>query len=222
MFASAQQLARQLDEAGRDGYACVAVAHAEPGTVSPGIVVLLGRTASRSAAVPHQVIVGGRLGTDLQPLLDRAGESGFRLCGVVLAEGPPGSSLVAVMSQGTNQANTTWHYGVEVLTSYKSSLVRLNAAARDGFRPVAAEAVDSSRVPAMRNWMVVTERPESGNPPSELMVRSSSGADGLQKAMNEQGRQGFHADLVWKEGNDVVAMMSRALDRPTPPVNVPW
>ena len=36
--------------------------------------------------------------------------------------------------------------------------------------------------------------------------------------MNEQGRQGFHADLVWKEGNDVVAMMSHALDRPTPPV----
>jgi hypothetical protein len=218
VFASAQHLARQLDEAGHDGYACVAVAHAEPGTVSPGIVVLLGRTASRSAAVPHQVIVGGRLGTDLQPLLDRAGESGFRLCGIVLAEGPPGSSLVAVMSQSTSQANTTWHYGVEVLTSYKSSLVRLNAAARDGFRAVAAEAVDNSRVPAMRSFMVVTERPESGNPPSELMVRSSSGADGLQKAMNEQGRQGFHADLVWKEGNDVVAMMSHALDRPTPPV----
>ena len=32
--------------------------------------------------------------------------------------------------------------------------------------------------------------------------------------MNEQGRLGFHADLVWKEGNDVVALMSRALDRP--------
>lgn len=218
VFASAHQLARQLDEAGRDGYACVAVAHAEPGTVSPGIVVLVGRTASRSAAVAHQVIVGGRLGTDLQPLLDRAGQSGFRLCGVVLAEGPPGSSLVAIMSRGTDQAKTAWHYGVEVLTSYKSSLVRLNAAARDGFHPVAAEAVDNSRVPAMRNWMVVSERPESGNPPSELTVRSDSGADRLQKAMNEQGRQGFHADLVWKEGNDVVAMMSRALDRPAPPV----
>ena len=105
-----------------------------------------------------------------------------------------------------------------MLTSYKSSLVRLNAAARDGFRPVAAEAVDNSRVSAMRSWMVVTERPESGNPPSELMVRSDSGADGLQKAMNEQGRLGFHADLVWKQGNDVVAMMSHAFDRPTPPV----
>ena len=91
VFASAAQLPRPVDEAGREGYACVAVAHAEPGTVAPGIVVVLGRTAGvQTAAVPHRVIAGGRLGSDLQPLLDRAGAAGFRLCGVVLAEGAPG------------------------------------------------------------------------------------------------------------------------------------
>lgn len=220
VFASARQLARQLDEAGREGYACVAVARSEPGAggaVVPGVVVVLGRTMGSSAAAAHRVIAGGGGGADLQPLLDRAGAAGLRLCGVVLDEASPGPSLVAVMSQRADQASATWRYGVEVLSNYKNSLVRLNAAARDGFLPVAAEAVNNARVPEARSWMVVTERPGSGRPASEVAVRSNSGADGLQRALNEQGAQGYHVDLLWKEGNDIVAMMSRPLEGKSAP-----
>ena len=42
-----------------------------------------------------------------------------------------------------------------------------------------------------------------------MAVRSNSGIEGLQKALNEQGAQGYRLDLAWKEGNDTVAMMSR-------------
>jgi hypothetical protein len=56
--------------------------------------------------------------------------------------------------------------------------------------------------------MVVTERREAGAP-REIAVRSAPGPDGLERALNEQGKQGYRVDLVWKEGNSVVAMMSR-------------
>jgi len=215
VFASAKQLARQLDEAGRDGYGCVAIARSEPGAGVPGVVVVLGRPAGvQAAAVTHRVIVGGGGGADLQSLLDRAGADGLRLCGVVLDEGLPVPVLVAVMTQRAEQANATWRYGVEVLSNYKNSLVRLNAAGRDGFLPVAAEAVNNSRVPESRSWMAIAERPGIGRSALEVAVRSSSGADGLQRVLNEQGGLGYHVDLLWKEGNDVVAMMSRPLDGP--------
>jgi len=218
VFASARQLARQLDDAGRDGFVCEIVARPElraGAPPAPGIVVVLGRPAgSANAAAAHRVVTGGGGGSDLGPSLDRSGAAGFRLCGVVLDEAVPVPSMVAVMSQ----RGATWSYAAEVLSNYKNSLVRLNAAARDGFVPVAAEAVNNSRVPEARSWMVITERPGSGRSPSEVAVRSSPGAEGLQRALNEQGSQGYRADLLWKEGNDFVALMSRPIDGSKTPV----
>ena len=99
VFVAARQLERQLESAGRDGYGCVAVARAEPGLNAPGLVVVLGRQAGGSLApVSHRVVTGSGSGTDLQPLLDRAGGEGFHLCGVVLDEGAAMPAVVAVMS----------------------------------------------------------------------------------------------------------------------------
>ena len=222
VFASARQLARQLDDAGRDGFVCEIVARPElraGAPPAPGIVVVLGRPAgSANASVAHRLVTGGGGGSDLGPSLDRSGAAGFRLCGVVLDEAAPVPSMVAVMSQRADQASATWSYAAEVLSNYKNSLVRLNAAARDGFVPVAAEAVNNARVPEARSWMVITERPGAGRSPSEVAVRSSPGAEGLQRALNEQGSQGYRADLLWKEGNDFVALMSRPLDGSKTPV----
>ncbi len=216
VFASARQLARQLDEAGREGFVCETVARPELRAGAPpvpGVVVVLGRPAgSSNAAAAHRVVTGGGNGADLGPTLDRSGAAGFRLCGVVLDEAAPVLSMVAVMSQRADHAGSTWSYAAEVLADYKNSLVRLNAAARDGFVPVAAEAVNNARVAEARSWMVITERPGSGRPPSEVVVRSSPGAESLQRALNEQGSQGYHVDLVWKEGHDFVALMSRPID----------
>ena len=214
-FASARQLARQLDEAGRDGYGCVAVARAEPGLNAPGLAVVLGRQIGASpSAVSHRVVAGNGAGTDLQALLERAGTEGFHLCGVALDEAPSVPAIVAVMSRQADAPPTVWHYGVEVLTNYKRSLVSLNSAARDGMLPIAASPINNNRVPDMRSWLVVTAREGDRVVPRDLAVRSSSGADGFQRALNEQGGQGYRADLIWKEGNDVVAMMSRETGAP--------
>ena len=222
VFATARQLARQLDEAGRDGFVCETVARPELRAGAPpvpGVVVVLGRPAGGvNAAAAHRVVTGGGGGTDFGPSLDRSGTAGFRLCGVVLDEAAAVPNMVAVMSQRADQAGSTWGYAAEVLSNYKNSLVRLNASARDGFVPVAAEAVNNARVPEARSWMVIAERPGSGRYPSEVAVRSSPGADGLQRALNEQGGQGYRVDLVWKEGNDFVALMSRPLDSSKAPV----
>ena len=84
-FASARQLARQLDEAGREGYGCIAVARAEPGPNAPGLAVVLSRPVGVSPSpVSHRVVAGDGTGTDLQALLERAGTEGLHLCGVVL------------------------------------------------------------------------------------------------------------------------------------------
>jgi hypothetical protein len=131
---------------------------------------------------------------------------GFRLCGVVLDEEPPNAKNVAVMSRTTGGS---WQYDAELLLRYKESIARLNAIARDGFVPVAAAAVDNNRVPEMRNWMVIAERPAEGAVPHEVTVRSYSGPTGLGRNLNDSGKQGYHVDLVWKEGNDYVAMMTR-------------
>jgi hypothetical protein len=215
VFASGRQLARQLDEAGRDGYGCVAVARAEPGLNAPGLVVVSGRQVGASPSpVSHRVVAGGGVGADLQALLERAGTEGFHLCGVVLDEAVTVPAIVAVMSHPADVPSTIWHYGVEVLTNYQRSLVSLNAAARDGMLPVAASPINNNRVPDMRSWLVATEREGDRVVPREIAVRSNSGADGFQRALNEQGAQGYRADLIWKEGNDVVAMMSRETAAP--------
>jgi hypothetical protein len=176
--------------------------------------VLVARIESASNAIAHRVIGSGRLGADLQGSLDRAGAEGFRTCGVVLDEEPPMPSVVAVMSRRSGGPAEMARSGVEVLTNYKESLVRLNAKAREGFSPVAAAPVDNNRLPEMRSWLVVTQQTAGRVAPREIAVRSNSGADGLQRALNEQGAQGYRLDLMWKEGNDVVAMMSRAVGGP--------
>jgi hypothetical protein len=209
VFASRKDLGRQMESAGRDGFACVAVARPDPTVAAPGVVVLLGRPAGAPAAtVANRVVVGGWAGTDLETPLDRAGGEGFRLCGVALDEGPPDPALVAVLTRREG-APSAARYGVEVLKNYKESLVRLNARGAEGFVPVAAAPVNDNRVPEMRSWMVVIERAGASAPAREVAVRSNSGPDGFQKALNENGSQGFRVDLAWKEGNDAVAMMSR-------------
>ncbi len=206
VYGRAKDLGRQLESAGRDGYACAAVARPDPGAAPPGVVVVLARPAGTpSTPVSHRAIVGGWAGTDLQELLDRAGGEGFHLCGVALDEGPPNPALVAVMSR--RAVSAPFRYGVEVLKNYKESLVRLNARGAEGFVPVAAAPVDDNRVPEMRSWLVVTER--AGPAPREVAVRSNSGPEGFGKALNENGGQGYRLDVAWKEGNDFVAMMSR-------------
>src|SRR5512141_597003 len=209
VYASRRDLGRQLESAGRDGYACLAVARPDPGAAPPGVVVLLGRPAGPPASpVSNRVVAGGWAGTDLEPLLDRAGGEGFRLCGVILDEGPPNPALVAVMSR-RGDSPVPARYGVEVLTNYKESLVRLNARGAEGFVPVAAAPVNSSRVPEMRSWLVVIERAGPSAVPREIAVRSNSGPDGFRAALNENGSKGYRLDAAWKEGNDFVAMMSR-------------
>ncbi len=207
VYATAKDLGRQLESAGKEGFACLAVARPDPAVAVPGVVVLLGRTASSPGSpVSHRVVAAGWAGTDLAEPLDRAGGEGFRLCGAVLDEEPGRTSLVAVLTR-KDGAPAPARYDVEVLKNYKESLVRLNVRAADGFVPVAAAPVNDNRVPEMRSWLVVAEK--TGSLPREVAVRSSSGPDGFQKVLNEQGGQGYRVDLIWKEGNDAVAMMSR-------------
>jgi hypothetical protein len=215
-YATGRQLAAQLDSAGRDGYGCVGLARPDPGVIAPGVAVVLGRPASGPhPPIAHRVVTGGYMGTDLQASLDRAGADGFRLCGIVLDESATPITLVAVLSQGPGAATAPAHYGVEVLTNYKASLTRLAAAGREGFVPVAAAPVNNNRVPEMRAWLVVTERHDDA--PQEIAVRSGPAPGALDRALNEQGKLGYHVDLTWQEGADVVAMMSRpAGDTKTP------
>ncbi|MEO8484018.1 MAG: hypothetical protein ABI634_17535 [Acidobacteriota bacterium] len=209
VYASAQRLAHQLDEAGRDGYGCARLAQSDPGAGAPGVVVLLGRSVGGSSApVVHLVITAGGMGRDLQVPLERAAADGFRLCGIVLDEEPPLPALVAIMVRDAAAPAPARHYGVEILTNYKDSLARLGTAGREGFRPVASAPVNNNRVPEMRSWLVVTE--QLAPVPRDVVVRSASGANSLQQALNEQAALGYCVDLIWKEGNDAVAMMSRA------------
>ena len=209
-------LLRQLDEAGRDGFACLTVAQNEPGTIVPGVVVILAREAGAPVApAAHRVIAG--VGSSADAMLDRAGAEGFRLCGAVLDEEPPAPVGVAVMSRRSSAPAETWQYRTEVLSNYKSSLARLNAAAQDGFVPVAAAATNSSRVPDMRTWMVIVERPGGAPAARDIVTRSAPGPSGLQKALTEQGKLGYRIDVLWREGNSYVAMMSHPTAGPVVP-----
>jgi hypothetical protein len=192
------------------------VARLEPDTSVPGVVAVLSRPVGGAATpVAHRVIKGGYLGTDLAPLLDRAGAESFRLCGVAFDEEGSIPAIVAVMSQSPQ----AWKYGAEVLTDYRGAISRLNAAGKDGFAPVAASPINNSRVPSLRSWVVFTERPAPGRPPVDVAVRSGSGPDSLQKSLVEQSAQGYRAAVVWKEGNDFVVMMTRATGGSPAPVS---
>lgn len=209
VYAHAKDLARPLEAAGRDGFACVGVARPDLGAAPEGVAVILGRPAGTSASpVANRAIVSG-WGKDVQEALERAGGEGFRLCGVVLDEGGPNRPLVYVLSKRGDSPAA--HYVVEVLKIWKESLARLKDRAAEGFRLVAASSIDDNRVPDMRSWLVVAEKTDSA--PREIAVRSSArGSEDLQKALNESGAQGYRVDLVWKDGNDAVAMLSRPKD----------
>jgi hypothetical protein len=216
VFATRQTLSRQLDAAGRDGYRCLLMAHADSGVSAPGIVVWLARNAGATPSpTTYRVFMGA---ADLQAPLERSGGEGFRLCGIALSEEAPLPTIVAVMNRPAGEAPTRWHYRTEALLNYKDSLTRLNAGGREGYVPVAAAAMNNNRVPALRNWMVVTERGESDAVlPREVVVTSDPGADGFQKKLNERGRDGYRVNLQWKEGNDFVALSSRPVGiSPTP------
>jgi hypothetical protein len=205
IFASASQIERQLDDLGREGYACVSLARPDPGSRVPGIVAILARTANTTGPVAtHKVIIGGR--DDMKVPLTKSGSEGFHLCGVVLDEEPPNPRDVAVMTRTTAGS---WQYDVEVLLRYKESLVRLNTIGRDGFLPVAAAPIDNNRVPDQRNWMVVAERPAANAAPVEVAVRSDPGPTGLGRNLNDSAKRSYRVGLAWKEGNDYVAMMTR-------------
>jgi hypothetical protein len=209
-------LLRQLDEAGRDGFRCLTVAQNEPGASVPAVVAILARqVGGPGGPAEHRVVTG--LGGSGDAMLDRAGADGFRLCGAVLDEEPPAPIGVAIMSRSAGAAPETWQYRTEVLSNYKNSLARLNAAAQDGFVPVAAAATNSSRVPDMRTWMVIVERAAGGAVARDIVTRSAPGPSGLQKALNEQGKQGYRIDVLWREGNSYVAMMSHPTSGPIVP-----
>jgi hypothetical protein len=210
-FEPASQLERRLNELAREGFACVALAQPDPGSKVPGVVAILARTASTAAAPPaHRVVLDSSAG--MKTALTRNGADGFRLCGVVLDEEPL-VRLVAVMAR---TAPGAWQYDTEDLLRYKESLARLNLIGRDGFAPVAAAQIDNNRVPDMRDWMVVVERPAAGATPHDVTVRSGVGPSGLAKSLNDAGKQGFRVDLLWKQGNDYIAMMSRQTGTSTP------
>jgi len=218
VVAQKNSLLRQLDEAGRDGFACLTVARNEPGPAFPGVVVILAREMGAPVAPPAHAVVTGIGSAAGDAALDRAGADGFRLCGAVLDEEAPAPVVIGVAGRRGGMASEVWQYRTETLTNYKTSLARLNAAAQDGFVPVAAAATNSSRVPDMRSWMVIVERASAGAPAArDIVTRSAPGPSGLQKALNEQGKLGYRVDVIWREGNSYVAMMSHPIAGPVAP-----
>jgi len=221
IFASELMLERKLASAAREGFACVAVARNESGASVPGVAVILGRPSGTppppAAAVSHQVISGGR--DSIEAVLERSGAQGFRLCGIALDE-ERNSRLVAVMTRSARNgaADAVWHYRAEALLRYKDSLARLKTIGHEGFVPVAAAALDDNRVVDMRHWIVITEQPRANAVAHEIAVRSGTGPSGLQRAVNEQSHQGYRINVMWKEGNDYVAMMSRPAVEPYAPL----
>lgn len=139
-----------------------------------------------AASVAHRVIKGGG-------------------GGVAFDEEAPGPSVVGVMTQSSQ----AWKYGGELLSDYRGAISCLNAAGKEGFAPLAVSPINNNRLRDLRSWVVFTERPAAGRSAVEVAVRSGSSPDSLQKSLAEQSGQGYRAALVWKEGNDVVVMMTR-------------
>lgn len=211
VHAAPRELQRRVDEAGRDGFTCVSVARPEQDVKLNGVVVILARpaTAIPPTRVMHRIELGGGGGSDLQALLERGGSEGFRLCGVALAEVAPTPILVAVMSRRSDTDAAPWHYVAEVL-GHRETLARLVAKGREGFEPVAAAPVNDNRVAEQRNWIVVAEKSATSGLPIDIAIRSGPGPDSLQRAILEQSKQGYIANLMWKEGlTTIVVVMSR-------------
>jgi hypothetical protein len=211
------QLQQLIDDAGRDGFTCVSVARPEPDVRLSGVVVILARPYIETTHVPsrvtHRIVRTAGSGGELGARLDHGAGEGYRLCGVALAEVAPGPVLVAVMSPDSERATGRRHYAAEVLGT-ADRVARLAALGREGFVPIAATPIDSSRVVEQRNWLVVAER--TGTHPVDIVVRSRPGPDGLHKAIVEQSQHGFICRLIWKEGlTAIVVVMSRLPVDPT-------
>jgi hypothetical protein len=223
IHAAPSQLQQVIDDAGRDGFTCVAVARPELDVRLPGVVVTLARpyieTTPVNPRVSHRVVRGSGSGGDFGVLLDRAAADGYRLCGVALAEVTPGPVLVAVMIPDTEHAPGGRHYASAVLGS-ADRVARLAALGREGFVPVAATPINDNRVPEQRHWMVVAE--QTATQPVDIVVRGRPGPDSLDKAVREQSSQGFVCRLLWKEGaTSLVVVMSRLPVAPTRPTRRP-
>jgi hypothetical protein len=130
VFATANHLERQLDELGREGFACVGLARPEPGSKVPGVVAVLARASNTTRpAASHRVILGGR--DDMKLPLSQAGAEGFRLCGVVLDEEPPiardvadrrehGIEVTAMRQQRATDLHDDIHHGSNLLAECAS------------------------------------------------------------------------------------------------------
>ncbi len=208
VFAAPREVQRRVDEAGREGFSCLAVARPELDVKLNGVVVVLGRSARPgSATVEHRAVLASGGGSDLQSLLARGGADGFGLCGVALAETST-PTLVAVMRRADTDTAPR-EYAAQTVGD-RDSIASFKTSVRDGFVPMAATPVNDSRVAEMRRWMVVSER--SALPigrASDVVVRYSPGPDSLQKAILEHSQQGFRVDLLWKEGaTNIVVLMT--------------
>jgi hypothetical protein len=217
IHAAPYQLQRVIDDAGRDGFACVSVARPEIDVKMPGVVVTLARpyieTTHVYARVRHRVVRGSGSGGDFGELIDKGAADGYRLCGLALAEVAPGPVLVAVMTPDTERTTGDRHYASEILGT-ADRVARLAALGQKGFVPVGATPINDNRVPEQRHWMVVAE--QIGTQPVEIVVRARPGPDSLEKAIGEQTAQGFTCSLLWKEGlTSLVVVMSRLPGDPT-------
>ena len=217
IHAAPHQLQRVVDEAGRDGFACVSVARPELDVRLPGVVVTLARPYVETTHVYpraiHRVVRGSGSGGDFGELLDRSAADGYRLCGVALADATPGPVLAAVMIPDGERAPGGRHYASAVLGNAER-VARLAALGREGFVPVAATPINDNRVPEQRSWMVVAEL--TAAQPVEIVVRARPGPDSLAKAITEQSARGLICRLLWKEGlTSLVVVMSQSPVDPT-------
>jgi hypothetical protein len=212
--AEPHQLQLVLDEAGRDGFACVSVARPEQDVKLPGVVVTLARpyvaTTHVHPTVRHRVVRGSGSGGDFGDLLERGAAGGYRLCGLALAEVTPGPALVAIMTPDTEPPPSGRHYASAILGS-ADRVARLASLGQQGFVPVAATSINDNRVVEQRNWMVVAE--QTTTRPVEIVVRQRPGPDSLATAINEQSALGFVCRLLWKQGlTPIAVVMSRVPD----------
>lgn len=211
VHAAPYQLQQVIDAAGRDGFACASVARPETDVALPGVVVTLSRPYVEIThvypTVVHRVVRASGSGGDFADLLAPHAATGYRLCGVALAEAKPVPVLVGVMVPDEAPPAGGRHYAA-ALVGNAERVARLATLGRQGFVPLTATPVNDNRVPEQRSWMVVAE--QSTATPVDIVVRARPGPDSLEKAIREQTSQGFTCRLLWKDGlTSLVVLLSR-------------
>ena len=188
VFATARELARRLDEAGADGYDCLAVARPEPELVQQGVAVVLGRASAGGPATRHRVVSASGRASDLQPLLDKAGPKASGCVASLCRRDPRCPRWQAV----TTGAPTPAPSGGATASSPPTieSGGRLAAGALEGFRPV---ALRSSPTIGLRRCAAGSSSASGRRTAARRTRRCSAapGPDGLQKALTEQAGKGF-------------------------------